>query len=54
MTWDDADFFSNDPLVRYNAHQAAKGKPQLPDPDEVRKAKKEEGEQWDQKDLQDQ
>lgn len=34
MTWDDADFDSPDPLVRYNAHQAAKGRSQMPDPDE--------------------
>lgn len=39
--WDDADFYSSDPLVRYNAHQAAKGRSQMPDPDEVRKALKE-------------
>lgn len=41
--WDDADFDSPDPLVRFNAHAAAKGRTQLPDPDTVRKAQKERG-----------
>lgn len=41
MSWDDQDFWSADPWTRFNAHQAAKGRPLLPDPDEVRKAQKE-------------
>jgi hypothetical protein len=41
--WDDMDFWSDDPLVRFNAHQAAKGRPGLPDPDVVRKAQRESG-----------
>lgn len=39
--WDDEDFMSDDPLVRYNAHQAAKGRRQMPDPDELRKRERE-------------
>lgn len=39
--WDDTDFGSADPFVRYNAHQAAKGRPQLRDVDAVRKEQKE-------------
>ena len=31
--WDDADFASDDPLVRFNAHQAARGRSPMPDPD---------------------
>lgn len=42
MSWDDEDFYSDDPLVRYNAHQAAKGRPQMPDPDLLRKREREE------------
>ena len=41
MSWDDNDFWSADPFVRFNAHQAAKGRPGLPDVDAVRKAQKE-------------
>ena len=33
MMWDEADFQSLDPFVRYSAHQAAKGRATLPDPD---------------------
>ena len=39
--WDEADFLSDDPFVRYQAHQEAKGRPTFPDPDRVRKAQKE-------------
>lgn len=40
--WDDNDFYSDDPLVRFNAHQAAKGRDyRMPDPDVVRKAERE-------------
>jgi hypothetical protein len=35
------DFDSPDPLVRFNAHAAAKGRTPMPDPDLVRKAEKE-------------
>lgn len=45
--FDDDDFDSPDPLVRHNAHMAAKGRSPLPDPDEVRKAQKEGREQED-------
>ena len=41
MSWNDSDFWSDDPWVRFNAHQAAKGRPLLPDADAVRKAQKE-------------
>lgn len=40
MSWDD-DFNSPDPFVRHNAHQAAKGRAPLPDPDVIRKTQKE-------------
>lgn len=45
--WDDADFMSDDPLVRFNAHQAVKGRTQMPDPDLVRKAQKENPDRTD-------
>jgi hypothetical protein len=45
VSWDDNDFYSDDPLTRFNAHQAAKGNPQLPDPDRVRKAAREDAEE---------
>lgn len=41
--WNDDDFNSPDPLVRHNAHQAAKGRAPMPDPDVIRKAQKENG-----------
>lgn len=43
MSWDDADFMSGDPLVRFNAHQAAKGRTQIGDPDLARKRARENG-----------
>jgi hypothetical protein len=43
MGWNDDDFNSPDPFVRHNAHQAAKGRAPLPDPDVTRKAQKENG-----------
>lgn len=49
MSWDDLDFYSNDPLVRYNARQAAKGRSQIPDPNDICKKQKEEGEKDDHK-----
>ena len=36
------DFNSADPWERYNAHQAAKGRRLMPDPDEVRTRLREE------------
>jgi hypothetical protein len=36
-------FWSSDPLERYNAHQRAKGREPLPDPDELRKREREQG-----------
>ena len=41
MTWDDDDFMSADPLVRFNAHQAAKGRSPMGDPDVAWKAVRE-------------
>lgn len=39
--FDERDFYSDDPLTRHNAHQAAKGRAPLPDPDVVRKQHRE-------------
>ena len=41
MSWNDEDFNSPDPFVRFNAHQAAKGRAGLPDVDAVRKQQRE-------------
>ena len=37
MTWDESDFLSDDPFVRYSAHQRAKGRVTMGDPDALRK-----------------
>lgn len=46
MTWDDDAFLSDDPLVRYSAHQAAKGRRPMGDPDRERKRLRENGGEW--------
>lgn len=46
MSYDDfGDFDSPDPIIRFNAHAAAKGHRKLPDPDRVRKQQKEHQEE---------